>query len=43
MEVEIRRMENLKERLNKMLRSTVKEEVGWALAVEWPSYQICRF
>ena len=43
MEVEIRRMENLKARLNKMLKSTMMEEVGWALAVEWPSYQICRF
>ena len=43
MEVEVRRMENLKEMLNKMLRNTMKEEVGWALAVEWPSYQICRF
>ena len=43
MEVEFRRMENLEEMLNKMLRSTMKEEVGWALAVEWPSYQICRF
>ena len=43
MEVEVRRMENLKKRLNKMLRSTMKEEVVWVLNVEWPFYQICRF